>query len=64
MVAALEAGDHERALELLLEEARTTSGDDRDEIRRLMVTLFEELGQEHELSTKYRRRGRLASTLY
>ena len=62
VVAALEAGDHERALELLLEEARTTSGDDRDEIRRLMVTLFEELGQEHELSTKYRRA--LASTLY
>ena len=48
--------------ERLLEEARTSSGDDRDEIRRLMVTLFEELGQEHELSTKYRRA--LASTLY
>ena len=62
VVAALEAGDHERALELLLEEARTTSGDERDEIRRLMVALFEELGQEHELSTKYRRA--LASTLY
>jgi putative thioredoxin len=62
VVAALEAGDHERALELLLEEARTTSDDDRDETRRLMVTLFDELGQEHELSTKYRRA--LASTLY
>jgi len=62
VVAALEAGDHERALELLLDEARTTSGDDRDEVRRLMVALFEELGQEHELSTKYRRA--LASALY
>ena len=62
VVAALEAGDNERALELLLEEARTTSGDERDEIRRLMVALFEELGHEHELSTKYRRA--LASTLY
>jgi thioredoxin-like negative regulator of GroEL len=62
VVAALEAGDYERALESLLEEARTTSGDERDEIRRLMVALFEELGQEHELSTRYRRA--LASTLY
>jgi thioredoxin-like negative regulator of GroEL len=62
VVAALEAGDHERALELLLEQARSASGDERDEIRRLMVALFEELGQDHELSTKYRRA--LASTLY
>jgi putative thioredoxin len=62
VVAALAAGDHERALELLLEQARTTSGDERDEIRRLMVALFEELGQDHELSTRYRRA--LASTLY
>lgn len=62
VVAALEAGDHERALELLLEQARSASGDERDEIRRVMVALFEELGQDHELSTKYRRA--LASTLY
>jgi len=62
VVAALEAGDNERALELLLEQARTTTGDERDEVRRLMVALFEELGQEHELSTKYRRA--LASALY
>jgi putative thioredoxin len=62
VLAALEAGDEERALDLLLEEARTTSGDERDEVRRLMVALFEELGQEHELSTRYRRA--LASTLY
>lgn len=62
VVAALEAGHHERALELLLEQARSASGDERDEIRRLMVALFEELGQDHELSTKYRRA--LASTLY
>jgi putative thioredoxin len=62
VVAALEAGDHERALELLLEQARTTAGDERDDVRRLMVALFEELGQEHELSMKYRRA--LASTLF
>jgi putative thioredoxin len=62
VLAALEAGDEERALELLLEEARAAPPSDRDEIRRLMVALFEELGQNHELSTRYRRA--LASTLY
>ena len=62
MVAALEAGDHERALELLLEQARTSAGDDRDEIRRWMVALFTELGQEHPLSVRFRRQ--LATTLY
>jgi putative thioredoxin len=62
VLAALEAGDEERALELLLDEARTATGEERDEIRRLMVALFEELGQDHELSTRYRRA--LASTLY
>ena len=55
VLAALEAGDHERALELLLEQARDADGDDRDRIRELMVALFEELGQEHELSTRYRK---------
>ena len=55
-------GDHERALELLLEQAKVSNGEARDRIRELMVALFEELGQEHELSTRYRRQ--LASTLY
>jgi thioredoxin-like negative regulator of GroEL len=62
VLAALEAGDEERALELLLDEARMATGEERDEIRRLMVALFEELGQDHELSTRYRRA--LASMLY
>jgi putative thioredoxin len=62
VLAALEEGDEERALELLLEAAREATGDEQDEIRRLMVALFEELGQENELSTRYRRA--LASTLY
>jgi putative thioredoxin len=62
VLAALEAGDDEQALELLLEAVREATGDERDEIRRLMVTLFQELGQEHELSTRYRRA--LASALY
>ena len=62
VLAALEAGDHERALERLLEQARDADGEDRDRIRELMVALFEELGQEHELSTRYRKQ--LATALY
>jgi putative thioredoxin len=62
VLAALEAGDHECALELLLEQVRGTDGESRDRIRELMVALFEELGQEHELSMRYRKQ--LATTLY
>ena len=62
MVAALEAGDRERTLSLLLERAATAEPSARDEIRRFMVAVFEELGQDHPLSSAYRRR--LASTLY
>ena len=62
VAAALEAGDHGRALDLLLEEARAANGDRRDEVRRFMLALFTELGQEHPLSTHYRRQ--LATALY
>jgi putative thioredoxin len=62
VVAALEAGDHERALELLLRQVSDSNGDRRDEIRRFMVALFTELGQEHPLSVRFRRQ--LATTLY
>ncbi len=62
VVAALEAADHERALGLLLDQVIASAGDDRDRIRRWMVALFEELGQEHPLASAYRRR--LAAALY
>jgi putative thioredoxin len=62
VLAALEAGDHERALALLLEQAQGGNGDRRDRVRELMVAVFDELGQDHPLSTQYRRR--LATTLY
>jgi putative thioredoxin len=62
VVAALEAGDHERALELLLAQAREVEGEQQDEVRRWMVALFAELGQDHPLSTRFRRQ--LATTLY
>jgi putative thioredoxin len=62
VVAALEAGDHERALELLLARIEDADAERRDRIRGWMVALFGELGQEHPLSTAYRRR--LAAALY
>ncbi len=55
-------GDHERALGSLLEELQTASGDRREVLRRAMVALFGELGQENPLVMDYRRR--LATTLY
>jgi putative thioredoxin len=62
VVEALEAGDFERALELLL--AGVGAGDtvERERLRRQMIDLFAELGQEHPLASRYRRR--LASALY
>jgi putative thioredoxin len=62
LVAALEAGDHERALRLLLDEVAGADPDRRERLRQLMVAIFGELGQEHPLATTYRRK--LASALY
>jgi hypothetical protein len=62
LVAAVEAGDYERAFELLLGELDQAVDGQRDEIRRLMVALFAELGPEHPLTVRYRRR--LATALY
>jgi putative thioredoxin len=57
---ALRAGDYERAFDILLE--RAADPDRREEARRVMVELFGELGQDHPLSTQYRRR--LAALLF
>jgi putative thioredoxin len=62
LLAALEAEDWDRALALLLADLDDASSEQRDEIRRLMVALFDELGQDHPLSVAYRRR--LATALY
>ncbi len=54
---AWDAGDSERALELLqtaLEEA--SDAERRDAIRRVMVAIFTELGVDHPLAREYRRR--------
>jgi putative thioredoxin len=60
VAGALRASDYERAFEILIERAEDPGR--RDEARRVMVELFAELGQDHPLSSQYRRR--LAALLY
>jgi putative thioredoxin len=62
VVSALDEGDPGRALDLLLAKLDGAGPDERERIRRLMVGLFRELGQEHPLAQRYRRR--LAAALY
>jgi len=59
---ALDQGETERGLELLLGLLQGAGADLRDRIRQVMVGVFTELGQDHPLAAKYRRR--LASALY
>ena len=61
LAEALGAGDYERAFELLLARIEADPAA-RDETRELMVRLFAELGQDHPLASRYRRR--LATALY
>ena len=54
---AWDAGDHERALELLQEALRDADdADRRDLLRRVMVGIFTELGADHPLAREHRRR--------
>jgi len=63
IVAAVRAGEHEAAFDRILDEiTATTEPDRRGQLRELAVALFQELGQEHPLSLRYRRR--LATALY
>ncbi len=59
--AALDAGDRERALDLLLAALPSADGS-RDEIRRVVIGVLDELGVDHPLARESRRR--LASALY
>lgn len=59
--AALDAGDRDRALGLLI-DAIPRSGGARDEIRRMVVGILDELGVDDPLSVSSR--SRLASALY
>ena len=54
--------DYERVLETLLGRLDGADPDERERIREIMVLLFGELGPEHPLTTRYRRR--LATALY
>ena len=58
---ALAAGDHEQALDAAGHRAaRSADGEDgeaiRDQIRRVIVGTFNELGNDHPLSREYRRK--------
>jgi putative thioredoxin len=59
--AALDAGDHERSLDLLLTALPTADGA-RDDLRRVIVGILDELGVAHPLARDSRRR--LAAALY
>ena len=59
--AALDSGDSEQALDLLIEAIASRRGG-RDEIRRVVVGVLDELGLDDPLAT--RSRTRLASALY
>jgi len=58
---ALDAGDHARGLDILLTGLQDADGA-RDDIRRVVIGVLEELGVEHPLARDARRR--LASMLY
>jgi putative thioredoxin len=59
--AALDSGDQERALDLLLTALPGADGA-RDDIRRVVVGILDELGVDHPLARESRRR--LAAALY
>jgi putative thioredoxin len=59
--AALDAGEYERAIDLLIAALPNADGA-RDDVRRVVVGVLDELGVEHPLARDARRR--LASALY
>jgi putative thioredoxin len=59
--AALDAAEHERGLDLLIEALATADGA-RDEIRKVVVGVLDELGADSELARQTRRK--LAAALY
>lgn len=61
-LAALERGDREAALTHLLDAVRGSTGELRDTIRAAMVGIFGELGDQHPLTVRFRRR--LSQALY
>lgn len=62
VLASLEQEEHKRALELLLDEVAAAEGERRARLVRLTVGVFGDLGDEHPLTSSYRRR--LAAIVY
>jgi putative thioredoxin len=60
--AALDAGDTERALDELIGAISPTDGDRREDLRRAVVGVLDDLGVEHPVARESRRK--LASALY
>ena len=62
VVEALDAGDIERALTVIVDAVPASATDERERLREVAVALFERLGQDHPLVAGFRRR--LATALY
>jgi putative thioredoxin len=62
VLAALEAGADERALELILDAIPEAGQDQRERLREVAVAIFDRLGQDDPVAVAYRRR--LATALY
>jgi putative thioredoxin len=60
--AALDAGDHERGLDALIAAIADSQDGRREDLRRAVVGVLDELGVEHPLARESRRK--LASALY
>jgi putative thioredoxin len=60
--AALDAGEHERGLDKLIATIAASQDGRRDDLRRAVVGVLDELGAEHPLARESRRK--LASALY
>ena len=59
--SALDAGDHEAAIDRLI-DALPSANDNRDDVRQAVVAILDQLGVEHPLAREGRRR--LAAALY
>jgi putative thioredoxin len=62
VLAALEADDQARALDLILDEVAAASPERRERLRDLAVAVFESLGDDDPVTVTYRRK--LATALY
>ena len=62
VVAALDAGDVERALGLIVDAVPDAGAEERERLREVAVALFDRLGPDDPLASSFRRR--LASALY